>query len=253
MKPTWLWVLLAGWAVAAQGATSPEEANDLLLRKARLEVQKLELEVAELQKDRSESHVWIERGVTIVLTIGGTLVSVWLARRTQHGELDLSVHDKRLESYPALVEAGGPLAVYFPNGDPPAYSIAPIDCREMGQAMSKWYFGGGGLLMSVQARDAYFRLARALTRASLAAGLKVPSFPGDAGSISVEKLKDYRTELNLEDELDGDDIENWRFGCPKQENETLAQRFRDYVFLQHLGSTLRTRLSEDLRCRRRPS
>ena len=60
--------------------------------------------------------------------------------------------------------------------------------------MSDWYFEGGGLLMSVATRDAYFMLARALTRASLPKELIVPMFPNDAEYISVQKVNYYRND-----------------------------------------------------------
>jgi hypothetical protein len=111
---------------------------------------------------------------------------------------------------------------------------------------------GGGLLLSTEARDTYFRLARALTRASLAQDLKVPAFRKDAEDISVEKLNKYQEEL-CKLKFDLNDVENWSFGGPGSEKEALACRFRDFVFLQRLTSQLRTRLTEDLRSRRRPS
>jgi hypothetical protein len=117
--------------------------------------------------------------------------------------------------------------------------------------MSAWYFEGGGLLLSVKARDAYFRLIRTLTRASLAEELRVPIFPTDAEDISVEKVDKYGTELARTLKLD--DVESWSFGDPITGGETPAVRFKDYVFLQRLSSDLRTTLAADLRGRRRPS
>jgi len=253
MNRTCLLVLLTGWTVLVHGAAPPEESNDLQLRKAKLEVQKLELEVAQLNTDSGEFQNWIVGVGGILAGVVGTFVSIFLARRTRQGELDLSVHEKRLEIYPKLVEAGGPLAIYFASEGSSAWAIDVKECRKIGHAMSKWYFGGGGLILSTEAREAYFKLARALTRASLAESLKVPVFPRDAESISVEKLKAYRAELDIKDEPDDDDIKIWKFGLLDPKNETLAQEFRDYVFLQNLSSSLRTRLSEDLRSRRRPS
>lgn len=121
----------------------------------------------------------------------------------------------------------------------------------MGRAMSYWYFGGGGLLMSVKARNAYFRLASALTRASLAEALRVPTFPTDALDISNEKVDKYRDELAQQFDLDR--VEDWSFGRAGLENEAPSRRFKDYIFLQRLSSALRTTLSEDLHSRRRPS
>jgi hypothetical protein len=148
--------------------------------------------------------------------------------------------------YPDLVAATAQLALYFPSKP----SVGPSDCHVMGQAMSAWYFQNGGLLMSPAARDAYFRLARALTRASLAPELRAPLFPGDANRVSVSSVDRYR------DELAGrgiGDVEKWEFGGPVAESGTTALRFKDFVFLQQLSSSLRTELSKDLHSRRRPS
>jgi hypothetical protein len=201
---------------------------------------------------RSGMPAWLPAVLGFLTGVIGTAASVWLARRTRRGALDQSVHNKRLESYPRLVKATARLAIYFPGGDPPAASLGPKGCGAMGQAMSEWYFDGGGLLLSVEARDAYFRLARALTRASLGGGrLRAPTFPDDAEDVSVAKLDSYRQELAGERDLD--DVESWSFGGPDSEGDPPARRFRDYVFLQRLSSALRTTLSEDLRGRRRPS
>jgi hypothetical protein len=148
------------------------------------------------------------------------------------------------------VQATAGLALYFPKGDAPA-PIGPQTCSAMGQAMSEWYFGGSGLLLSVKARDAYFALARALTCASLSEKLKVSLFPKDAKDISVEKVDVYRPELARRFNLD--DVEKWSFGDSGLEEKKPALRFKDFVFLPRLSSTLRTRLSEDLRSRRRPT
>ena len=116
--------------------------------------------------------------------------------------------------------------------------------------MSEWYFGGGGLIMSVETRDAYFRLARALTLASLAEALSVPKFPTDAKYVSKEALDHYQTELK---DFDLDGIEDWCFGSLRSEDQPTSRRFKDYVFLQRLSSELRTRLTENIQSRRRPS
>lgn len=228
-------------------ATAQQESSGLQSRRADLEIQKLEVEVAKLKEDRGGLPTWLTAFLGGVVA---TATTVWATRRARLGALDQSVHDKRLESYPDLVKATWPLALYFPGGDPPIL-LGPKECGAMGQALSKWYFDGGGLLLSVKARDAYFRLARALTCASLAEALRVPMFPKDARDISKEKVDEYRAELAQQFNLD--DVEDWNFGGPESESDAPSRRFKDYVFLQWLSSTLRTTLSKDLRSRRRPS
>lgn len=217
--------------------------------KARLEIQKLELEISQIKQDHNALPGWLTGGLGFLAGIGGTVTSIWAARRARLGELDQSVHDKRLDLYPQLIAATAELAIFFPdyNG---AAAINRATCLSIGRAMSKWYFGGGGLLMSIEARNAYFSLARALTRAALANKLQVPIFPEDSADVSVEKVDKYRKELRQTCNLY--DVENWRFGDSGLENASHAQMFKDFIFLQRLSSILRTKLSEDLRSRRRP-
>lgn len=169
--------------------------NSLQTSKEGLEIEKLQPEVAKLKNDRFKVGS-IVPAILGVVGIGFTIIATFIVTRlTLHGALDQSVHDKRLESYPGLWNATASLALYFPSDDPPPVSTGPRDCRVIGRAISKWYFGGGGLLLSVDARDAYFRLARALTRASAVEELRVPIFPMDAEEISQEKVSEYREKL----------------------------------------------------------
>jgi len=113
-----------------------------------------------------------------------------------------------------------------------------------------------GLLLSSEARDAYFRLARALTLASCAEKLYVPLFPDDGKEISVNRVDVCRDVLGVKDP-DDETVERWEFGNPPTamvvKETTELYKFKDYVFLQTLSSRLRTALSEDIRSRRRPA
>jgi hypothetical protein len=243
-------------------ATAQQGPDVSQSRKEQLEVEKLSLEIAKLKQDRARSPEWLTGILGFLVGIVGASASVWVARRARLGELDQSVHDKRLELYPQLVKAAAPLAIYFPGKDSSTEALCPEDCITVGRAMSEWYFNGGGLLLSTEARDAYFRLARALTLASSARSLRVPTFPTDAKDISVEKLDEYRKrlekelslkkKLGLEKELGLDNVEEWDFGGPAKDDSN-EHKFQDYVFLQRLASALRTTLVEDLGSRRRPS
>lgn len=174
----------------------------------------------------------------------GALVVAHLARL---GAIDTETHKARLECYPELVEATAPLAIYFPAVDEEGRArLGPAECREMGAAMSRWYFAGGGLLLSTQSRDAYFRLARALTLASSSRGpLDAPSWPEDQERVSTEHLRAKRKALGI-GPLTEIDVETWGFGT-----KAATGLFRDYTLLQELSSRLRTALAEDLRARRR--
>ncbi len=220
-----------------------------------LERRKLELEITRLQNDRGEMRLWLAGAVGILTGVVGAAAPFVIARRTRMGALDQAVHEKRLACYPELVKATAPLALYFPDGEP-AVSVSSEICARMGRSISGWYFDGGGLLMSESARDAYFKLARALTRASLAGRLAVPVRPRDAGDLSLESSKEYRRQLEQAG-LNLNDVEAWTFGAAAAEQELSKQpahlRFKDYLFLQRLSSELRSCLAGDLRSRERPS
>jgi len=211
----------------------------------RLTDRKLELEVAALE-DARRVPWWFSVLVGFAGGVAGTVVTVWGARRARVGALDQALHEKRIESYPDLVAATAQLALYFPSKP----SVSPSDCHVMGEAMSAWYFHKGGLLMSPAARDVYFRLARALTRAALAPQLSVPIFPSDANLLSISSVDQFRQELAGREMTD---VEKWEFGGAVTQSSSAALRFKDFVFLQSLSSSLRTELTQDLHSRRRPS
>lgn len=225
--------------------------------KTRLEVQKLQIEIAKLQQTESEWIQWNSILLGLLGGVVGALSSSYLARRARQGAIDQATHEKRLCAYSKLIKATSPLALYFPGCG--KESIGPLDagaCQAMGREMSEWYFDGGGLLLSTEARDAYFRLTRALTHASFASGLRVPKFPDDAEDISKEKVDEYARELGQTFTRALNNVDDWTFGgsTSKTDNKTpKPERFQDYVFLQQLSSQLRTALANDLRSRRRLS
>jgi hypothetical protein len=231
--------------LASGEIATAQQSTNLQGRREQLELQKLRLEVKKLSEDRHQVPGWLTAVLGVLVGAAGTAATIWGAQRARRGALDQSVHEKRLELYPDLVNAAADLALYFPPGK----SIDQNECRAMGRALRAWYFEGGGLLMSAETREAYFALARALTRASLAEDLSVPLFPKDAESISEKKVDEYRKELAA---FNLDDVENWSFGGSKSKVEKPGFRFKDFVFLQKLSSTLRSRLCEDLHSRRRP-
>jgi hypothetical protein len=71
---------------------------------------------------------------------------------TALAELDKAVHEERLKVYPKLIGATAPFALYFSQVD----SITQDVCKQVGNAISAWYFNEGGLLLSSKSRDAYF-------------------------------------------------------------------------------------------------
>jgi hypothetical protein len=241
-----------------------DKLKEELQRKAKLESQKLELEARKL--DYELSWLGLASGPLVSFLVGAlaamATVSVatrnassalQVAHRNQIADLDQATHETRLQSYPDLMAATSPLAVYFPDE-----TLDPARCAAIGRAISKWYFKSG-LLLSGEARDAYFRLAHALTLASGAKELCVPHVPYDGSEISDENLRQYRRELfkieKAADKLEEPTnmaVEEWRFGPVGGQPKANAYKFKDYVFLQTLSSRLRTRLTEDLSSRRRP-
>lgn len=255
-KKWWL-ITMAGWMVtaglllamtregAARALSDPLQANALDIRKK-------ELEVAKLRKDLEEWPGWLTGAFGLSIGVAGTLVSIWGTRLARHDSLDQSIHDQRLVLYPALVKETELLAIYFPVLHANADGIGPKECREMGQAISRWYFQKGGLLLSTKAREAHLNLSTALARASQVEKLRTPLRAEYTDWITRKKLDAYRRDLKSVHRLDLADGEGWRFGEGAAEGEPAELRFKDFVFLQGLSSQLRTCLTEDLRGRLRP-
>lgn len=199
----------------------------------------------------SEWREWLVPLVAALIGGGMTLLG---ARWASAAEVDNVTHQKRHETYPALVSATSGLATYFPKTRwDGSFALDQADCKVIGRALSDWYYEKGGLLLSAESRDALFKLERALTRAASAKRLATPKFPDDAIAISKARLDDYRRQLSI-DTLSDLQIESWVFGPIHEEaGATPAGRFRDFVFLQKLSSEFRTQLAKDIRGRRTPS
>jgi hypothetical protein len=96
--------------------------------------------------------------------VAGALASLVISYFTRFRERDKAVHTTRLEVYVALVQELAPLALFFPSvaqSDNPSscsYILTPQICLEMGTKLCKWYFRGGGILLSDNSREAYFYL-----------------------------------------------------------------------------------------------
>ena len=178
-------------------AMTPDERKEF---KESLEVRKLTLEVEALaSRPLSWLPSWVVTAVGpgLGLLIPG-LLAVYLSRRTRLAQLKQTLHEKRLESYPNLVKAAKPLALYLSRIEESSPGDIIEKLKEMGLAMRNWYLDeGGGLLLSAQTRDAYFLLARALTRACAVQGsLRFPK-RGAWLEVSQEKVQKYGKELRL--------------------------------------------------------
>jgi hypothetical protein len=229
-------------ATAQSTTAAPPQQSDLDRRR-------IEAEILNLKAQRFSALTF--GTLTLLVAIAGVGSTIWAASRTRVGSLDQSVHEQRLKVYPRLVNTAGALALYFPEQASGSGKIGPSDCAHIGRAVSKWYFSGGGLLLSEHSRTAYFALMRALTRASLAREISAPTFPDDADAISLQKMDAYRDELSRR--LNLDDVDGWSFGSAGSRAATPAERFKDFVFLQRLSSALRSALTTDLRSRRTTS
>ena len=214
-----------------------------------LELEKLQLEIAALKRSPWLTALFGLLGGLVGGALSTTTALV-VSHGTRKGALDQAVHEKRIAAYPELVQAAAPLAIYFPSYESESRSIQPSDCVQMGRTMVDWYFRAGGLLLSTEARTAYFAFGRALTRASTEDDLRAPVFPRDAQLIDEDILRTYRTHLRIVNAADV--VDTWPFGEPAAESDPPAVRFRDYVLLQALSSELRRQLAEDLGSRRRP-
>ena len=129
--------------------------------------------------------------------------------------------------------------------------------------MSHWYFTVGGLLLSSEARDEYFCLARAVTKAFRSDALLAPAWKEYAETIDDHKMNKYRKELGISlknewDKQKKQQVESWTFGKLTDEEKKKAAEaaqayaFKDYVLLQTLSSRLRSALTKDITSRRRP-
>ncbi len=106
---------------------------------------------------------WIDTKVIAALLAGllTYLITSLRLRRELEAEYDLDLRGKRIEAYSKLWKLLQPLAKYARE--------KPFDLGKA-NALTKelriWYFEDGGLLLSGEARDAYFKVQDALTAAS---------------------------------------------------------------------------------------
>jgi hypothetical protein len=156
-------------------------------------------------------------------------------------EVDQATHERRLDCYAELTKAMSPLALFFPNH----HKLDRFQCLQIGSEMSNWYFTAGGLLLSVEARDDYFRLARAVTKASLSDTLLAPAGEQYANSVDDKTMNEYRKTLDLSierwDEKTDEEkkswmesVDRWEFGKKWSQDE--KQKLKELYLLQKIGS-----------------
>jgi hypothetical protein len=81
----------------------------------------------------------------------------WKIHRDLEARYDSSLRDLRLKVYAELWALLKPLAAFGPRDD-----VSRQELDEMTGRLRDWYFDRGGLYLSTEAREAYFRLQRGL-------------------------------------------------------------------------------------------
>lgn len=156
--------------------------------------------------------------------------------QTVQNEYDTKLRTQRIVQYRKLWELMIKLAKY-----PEPAPLSVDDLKSLSESFQKWYFSGGGLFLSENTRDSYFNLQ-------------------DGCKIVLQKSEDRwptgSDEASLKTNLERPDA--WK---PPEEITKLAEyRFekRDHLppdivkQLRHLGSALRTSMTEDVLTRQAP-
>ena len=162
----------------------------------------------------------------------------------------------RTDSYAKAFARLKATALYFPVADEEASGekgtpiLSREACRKMGQDLSEWYFGAGGLLMSKPARDAYFALSEWLGKAA-DSDVELASRLYGVGSsaLTIPRVKTLRTDAGMDPESGPAD--DWSFG-PSQSADNEGARIKDYLAIQFFASRFRTALTEDIKSREPP-
>jgi len=213
--------------------------------------------LTELKIQNSQKQSWLEKIFPQILAalvgVIGFLVSMQIEKHTRIGELDQSIHEKRLEIYPKIVEIGLPFALHFPIVDKENLDVSKVDgksCLKMGRQLSTWYYETGGLLLSKNSFDNYLLLSKALLKASRLDELCTPDY--NDMQIDID-LKSAETEIGIMSFITSKSVESFEFGINSSDgNNIKGGVFKDYVFLRKLFSQMRTSLIKDIRGRRRP-
>src|SRR5689334_16479348 len=88
----------------------------------------------------------------IIAAIATFITTRWELRRQFDFEYDRQLRERRLGAYSKLWRQLEPLSIY--DRDPITVEAA---C-DMSAALTRWYYRNGGLVLSEQARQAYFPL-----------------------------------------------------------------------------------------------
>jgi hypothetical protein len=102
----------------------------------------------------------------LIALVAGVVVALVQARRNLETQYDIDLRKERIGAYQELWTCFEPLAFYSPPG-----LVTFKTVGEISKAMREWYFTKGGLFLSTEARDVYFRLQRELTKTAHSRGV----------------------------------------------------------------------------------
>jgi hypothetical protein len=105
----------------------------------------------------------------LIALVAGVGVALVEARRNLETQYDIDLRKERIGAYQELWACFEPVAFYSPPG-PVTFKTV----REISKTMREWYFTKGGLFLSTEARDVYFRLQRELTKTAHAHRVGIP-------------------------------------------------------------------------------
>ena len=167
--------------------------------------------------------------LTVVSALVGALAGLAAAFLRGRSDIDASLRARREAEYDGLLALMAAIPAWPPHEGLTYRRLAALE-REL----RAWYFGGGGLIMSRETRDAFNALQRGIEARRIAAGER----------LLDARLADHRLTGSALTPLDPARMPHVR-GDP-------ARAADDYDDVQQLCSAVRTRMTEDLLSRTRP-
>ena len=91
-------------------------------------------------------------------TVAGVFVASLQAHRQREAQYDIDLRKERIPAYQKLWKCLEPFAYYSLPGP-----VTVGKLRDIPTEMPSWYYKSGGLVLSPEARDVYFRLQEGST------------------------------------------------------------------------------------------
>ncbi len=167
--------------------------------------------------------------LTVVSALVGALSGLAAASLRGRSDIDAGLRARREAEYGGLLSLMAVVPAW-----PPQEGLTYRGLAALERELRAWYFGGGGLIMSRETRDAFSALQRGIEVRRLAAGER----------LLDARLADHRLDGAALTPLDPARMPHVR-GDPARASD-------DYDDVQRLCSTVRTRMTEDLLSRTRP-